>query len=113
MLKLLKRWLYDYAGWLLTVALFVWFIWMLISKWGGRHLKVRTSWPVLDRWLRRRGVRRLPYQPLRSLPQPEGIDTERWQQFVSDWEYQAFGEPPGWGRWQLMRHLRALSIVRC
>jgi len=72
-----------------------------------------ASWPVLDRWLRRRGVKRLPYQPLRSLPQPEGIDTERWQQFVADWEYQAFGKAPGWGRWQLMRHLRALSIVRC
>ena len=114
LLSLLKQWLQAYASWLLAAGLTVMLGWAAFSKLGGfRRGQVRASWPVLDRWLRKRGVKRLPYQPLRVLPQPEGIDAERWQQFVSDWENQAFGASPGWGRWQLMRHLRALSIVRC
>jgi len=77
-----------------------------------RHWSRQSAWPVLDRWLRQRGMRRPPHQPLRALPRPAGVEAGRWQRFVTSWEQQAFGASPRWGRRQLRRHLRALSAAR-
>ncbi len=77
--------------------------------WLRRHRSRPAAWPVLDRWLRRRGMCRSPHQPLRALPHPAGVEAERWRAFVAGWERQAFGAGPRWGFWRLHRHLRALS----
>lgn len=83
--------------------------WLSRLRREQRHL---ATWPVIDRWLRRRGVRRLPHQPLRMLLRPAGVDANLWYRFVAEWERQAFGAARGWGRWRLYRHLRALSPAR-
>jgi len=109
---LLKGLLRDYGAWLLAFIL-------CIAGWVARNglritrkQRMRASWPILDFWLRRRGIDRLQYQPLRSLPQPRGIDAGDWQIFVAGWEQQAFGGIKRWNRWLLMRHLRAVSAAR-
>jgi len=73
----------------------------------------RSNWPILDRWLQRRGCMRLGYQPLRDVPVPEGIDVNRWHQFVQAWEMQAYGAARPWQKAELKRHLRALSSMHC
>ncbi len=114
LLSWLRQWLWGTVMWLPAAGLLV------VLGWAGfrrdpacRWWRRRSAWPLLDWWLRLRGIERQPYQPLRALPQPDGIDAGRWQQFVSDWERQAFGRTPNWNIWQLLSHLRALSVPRC
>jgi len=66
------------------------------------------SWPVLDRWLSRRGCVRQAYQPLRDVAVPMGISENHWYEFVQAWEMQAYGAARPWNRRELKRHLRAL-----
>lgn len=113
LLVLLTRWMREYTGWILVLLVSVALGWT-----GGGRLRLlwhhhSSAWSVIDRWLRQRGIVRFPYQPLRSLPPPPGISTGSWERFVTGWEKQAFDITPGWSRWQLMRHLRALSLTRC
>lgn len=80
---------------------------------AGRYLLQRRragrqGWPLLDRWLVRHGVRRMAYQPLRTVVPPEDVDGVRWQMFVNGWERQAYGAGRAWSRRELKRRLRAL-----
>jgi len=77
----------------------------------GRSRKVR-AWPLLDAWLKKRGWRRSPSAPLRSVPAPSGIPAGQWQAFVGAWESQAFGAARPWRRRDLRRNLRAISKAR-
>ncbi len=63
---------------------------------------------LLDRWLTSRGVERKPFQTLRHLTVPTGVNAKAWQRFVRAWEAQCYGQVPAWNRWELKRHLRAL-----
>jgi|GEM_PF-3058933 len=68
--------------------------------------------PRIDRWLRRRGVERQPWQPLAQLPPPEGIDATAWRRFVDEWEAQRFGVAAPWSLRTLRQRLRALVPSR-
>ncbi|OIO75324.1 MAG: hypothetical protein AUJ57_00305 [Zetaproteobacteria bacterium CG1_02_53_45] len=85
-------------------------LWQVRSKWTAFFIFARSSpaWPVLDRWLIRRGVSRATCQPLRAVGVPQGVDAGRWINFVRDWEAQAYGSGDIWHASELKRHLRAL-----
>ncbi|PIX54310.1 MAG: DUF3488 domain-containing protein [Zetaproteobacteria bacterium CG_4_9_14_3_um_filter_54_145] len=108
----LWQWLKGAALWLLGGALAVPLIWICYRSGLKRFQNLLRQhgrlWPLLDRWLKQRGVYRLPHQPLRTLPVPDGIKPERWTQFVRQWEMQAFGTASPWHRRELKRHLGAL-----
>jgi len=99
-----------YAVWVMMAAAGV--ALLIRLKRGGisfpRPNMAADRWSMLDRWLKRRGVERKLYQPLRSLSTPAGVAAERWGAFVRDWEYQAYGNGGRWSRRDLKRHLRAL-----
>ncbi|MDX8406472.1 MAG: DUF3488 and transglutaminase-like domain-containing protein [Mariprofundus sp.] len=103
----------QYALYILLVVMAVPLL--LLCYRGARQLLLKMQvrrnhlWPLLDRWLKMRGIYRLPHQPLRGLAVPDGINPERWYQFVSAWEMQAYGTAPGWHRRELQRQIGALS----
>ena len=102
---MLKRYLVPVMVFLFVIAVG----WLLLRQIvRGRALR-RREWPVLDQWLERHGVKRTLHQPLRSVPTPEDIDFVAWNTFVIAWERQTYGECTPWSRWEIRRHLRALS----
>ncbi|WP_018294357.1 DUF3488 and transglutaminase-like domain-containing protein [Mariprofundus ferrooxydans] len=108
----LWQWLKRLVPWLLGGTLAVSLIWICyrgaLKRLQLALLEHGRLWPLLDRWLKQRGVCRLPHQPLRTLPVPDGISPERWSQFVHQWEMQAYGAGASWRRRDLKRHLGAL-----
>ncbi|MFC1536281.1 transglutaminaseTgpA domain-containing protein [Pseudomonadota bacterium] len=102
---LLKRYLIPVMVFLFVIVIGWLFLRQMVR---GRALR-RREWPVLDPWLEGHGVKRLLHQPLRSVPAPEDIDRVAWNAFVIAWERQAYGEGASWSRWEIRRHLRALS----
>ena len=103
--QLLKRYLV-----VVMIALFVIsLIWVSYRRGVMRGIFQQREWPVVDRWLEKHGVKRLPHQPLRLLPIPEGIDAAVWRTFVLGWEQQLYGSESLWSRREIRRHLRALS----
>ena len=97
-----------YALWLLALALAI-----ATLAAGGRavasHYRAgRGGWPLLDRWLARRGIRRRPSQPLRGVGTPAGISPEAWRRFVRQWEERIYAGDGAWREWELRRRLRAL-----
>ncbi|HXH71252.1 MAG TPA: DUF3488 and transglutaminase-like domain-containing protein [Mariprofundaceae bacterium] len=100
---------HDYGAKTLAVAVV-----LLLLGIGVRmvvRLLRRTASPIgmVDRWLLRHGIERLPHQPLRCLPAPAGIGDAAWQGFVRGWEMQAYAGVPAWSRARTRRELRALS----
>jgi len=67
---------------------------------------------VLDRWLKKRGIKRPLSMPLRCLPVPQGVADQAWQALIEAWEKQAYGDTERWTRRELKRQLRALSHAR-
>lgn len=112
----LTAWVKRYFSWLLAGML------VMVAAWGfvarvrksiRHHRPASGFWPVLDRWLARRGMRRPVYQPLRLLPAPSGIAAKDWEAFVCSWERQVYdARQKRWSRRVLKRHLRALSAAR-
>jgi len=107
--QLLKRYLVPVVAVLLLFAV----AWLFLRQSLRHGLLQRREWPVLDRWLDRHGVKRLLHQPLRFVPIPEGVDVVAWNAFVVAWEKQTYGAGSSWSRWEVRRHLRALSQNRC
>jgi len=112
----LTAWLKHYFPWLLVAMLAVAAAWMLAARaWRSvrRCQPASGFWPVLDRWLARRGMRRALHQPLRMLPRPSGVAVKDWEKFVCGWEEQVYDDrQEHWSRHVLRRHLRALSAAR-
>ncbi|MES0372012.1 MAG: DUF3488 and transglutaminase-like domain-containing protein [Mariprofundaceae bacterium] len=101
----------TYAWWVVLIVAGIGFI-VLLRRSGftlPRFSMSRGLYAMLDRWLVKRGVERELYQPLRYLSAPAGVQEEKWQEFIRRWEHQAYGENKSWSRWELKRHLRALS----
>ncbi|MFC1567920.1 transglutaminaseTgpA domain-containing protein [Pseudomonadota bacterium] len=107
--QLLKRYLLPVVAVLLLFAV----AWLFLRQSLQHGFFQRREWPVLDRWLDRHGVKRLLHQPLRFVPIPEGVDVVAWNAFVVAWEQQTYGAGSSWSRWEVRRHLRALSQNRC
>ncbi len=92
-----------------TVLFSLWWSWQL---WQQRRSVRRFEWQlrIVDRWLRQHGIKRDSWQTVRSVKQPEGINTTEWQQWLQDWErqcYQPMATP--WTSWVLRRRLKALD----
>ncbi|MDT8376139.1 MAG: DUF3488 and transglutaminase-like domain-containing protein [Mariprofundaceae bacterium] len=102
---LLKRYLVPVVSGLLLLAV----AWFLLRHRQQRGVLGRREWTVLDRWLDKHGVNRLPHQPLRFVSIPEGVGEAAWNGFVDAWEQQLYGRGGSWSRMQIRRHLRALS----
>jgi len=107
--QLLKRYLVVVMAALFVIAL----VWISFRRGVMRGVFQRREWPIVDRWLEKHGVKRLVHQPLCSLPLPEGIDAAAWCFFVAAWEQQLYGSDRRWSRWEIRRHLRALSKNHC
>lgn len=100
-----------YALWVVLIVAGVFLI-VLLKRSGftlPRFVMASGIHAMLDRWLKKRGIERRLYQPLRHLSLPKGVQEKQWRQFVRSWERQAYGEGERWSRWELKRHLRALS----
>ncbi|MFQ5581852.1 MAG: transglutaminaseTgpA domain-containing protein [Mariprofundaceae bacterium] len=109
-------WVKRYFIWMIAGVLLVMGGWLAIVRiWKviRFYRPSTTCWPVLDRWLERRGMHRDIYQPLCALPRPRGVEARVWQQFIQAWEAQAYDNKVEiWSRHVLRRHLRALSAAR-
>jgi len=107
LIELLKR----YARWVLLAAIsFGLILFARRNDFLLLHFTHRSGLlGVMDRWLLRHGISRSASQPIRHLPRPTGISGSAWQNFVCEWEQQAYGRAKKWSRWELWRHLRALS----
>jgi len=102
-----------YSSWLLAAALAIGLMLLLWRYSAQLRLRLRRPrhdllWSELDRWLRRRGVHRRSYQPLRDTALPEGVRPEQWRRFVQQWESSCYGRVKLWNKNDLQRHLRAL-----
>lgn len=64
--------------------------------------------PLLDGWLRRRGIARTVGQPLSALPTPPGVAAESWNRFVAEWEEGIYRQGRRWPWWRLALRLRRL-----
>lgn len=101
----------TYALWVVLIVASIALI-TLLKRSGftlPRSILAGGLYAILDRWLIKRGIKRQLYQPLRHLSLPKGVQEEQWRQFIRRWESQAYGERERWSRWELKRHLRALS----
>lgn len=106
---LLKRYLLSTVVAVLLLAI----SWLFLRRRLQHGLLQRREWPILDRWLDRHGIKRLLHQPLRSVSLPDGVGEAAWYAFVSAWERQLYGSGGSWSRWEIRRHLRALSKNHC
>ena len=108
LLKSLWQTIKFYAPWMLAVAVAIG-----LAVAGGRAIAAQRrsrgrGWPLLDRWLAGRGIRRRPSQPLRDVDVPAGVGAEAWQLFVRQWEERVYAGEGMWRRRELRRRLRAL-----
>jgi len=89
-----------------------WWLWQL---WQQRRPATshNRQLQILDRWLRRHGIERPAWQPLRHVETPRDIDPDRWQQWLQAWEAQCYqAQQTPWTPRQLRQQLRDLSDVQ-